>query len=326
MLTGTLDQIVGQTPLIEISSLSKKTGCRIYGKAEFLNPGGSVKDRAALGIIQQAEFDGKLKTGMRIYEGTAGNTGIGLATIAARRGYPCTIVMPNNQAAEKYQALEALGVKLVKVEPVPFANPNHFYHTAQKLASEDSQGFWANQFENTANADIHFKTTGPEIWEQTHQKIDIFATSSGTGGTLAGVSKFLKQKSPQIQTVLIDPLGSGLFNWFHHQEIKSQGSSVTEGIGIMRLTANMKQAVLDEAIQINDDQMISMLYHLARHEGLLIGPSAALNVYGAYQLAMKNQGSGKTIVTMLCDSALRYQSRVFNADWLKEKSLTVSPI
>ena len=326
MIAGTLDQVIGETPLIEISSLSKKTGCRIFGKAEFLNPGGSVKDRAALGIISSAENSGQLKAGMRIYEGTAGNTGIGLATIAARRGYPCTIVMPNNQSAEKYQALEGLGVKLVTVEPVPFANQNHFYHTAQKMAVADPHGFWANQFENTANADMHFKTTGPEIWAQTNQKIDIFATSSGTGGTIAGVSRFLKKQSLQIQTVLLDPLGSGLFNWFYHQEIKSQGSSVTEGIGIMRLTANMKMAILDEALQVNDDQMISMLYYLARHEGLLVGPSAALNVYGAYQLALKNQGSGKTIVTILCDSALRYQSRIFNSDWLKEKKLTVSPL
>ncbi len=326
MRTGALDQVIGQTPLIELSSLSQKTGCRIFGKAEFLNPGGSVKDRAALGIIQKAESEGKLKPGMRIYEGSAGNTGIGLATLAARKGYSCTIVMPNNQAAEKYQTLLAFGVQLIKVDPVPFSNPEHFYHQAQKLSEKDPLGYWANQFENLANLDAHYKTTGPEIWEQTQEKIDIFAAASGTGGTIAGVSKFLKKQSAQIQIVLIDPMGSGLFHWFHDHEIKSQGTSVTEGIGIMRLTENMKQAVLDDAIQINDEQMISMLYHLAKEEGLLLGPSAALNVYGAYQLGIKNRGSGKTIVTILCDSALRYQSRVFNADWLKEKGLVVKPI
>ncbi len=326
MTTGTLDQIIGKTPLVELPSLSLKTGCRIFGKAEFLNPGGSVKDRAALGIIQKAESNGELKAGMRIYEGTAGNTGIGIATLAARRCYPCTIVMPNNQAFEKYQTLEALGVNLIKVDPVPFSNLNHFYHTAQKLSDKDPLGFWANQFENLANFESHYLTTGPEIWEQTQKKIDIFAAASGTGGTIAGVSKFLKQQSPQVEIVLIDPMGSGLYHWFHHQELKSQGSSVTEGIGIMRLTENMKQAVLDDAIQITDGQMISMLYHLAKEEGLLLGPSAALNVYGAYQLGLKNKGSGKTIVTILCDSALRYQSRVFNNDWLRDKGLSVGSI
>lgn len=326
MQTGNLDQIVGHTPLIEMLSLSKKTGCRIFGKAEFLNPGGSVKDRAALAIIQQAERDGKLKAGMRIFEGTAGNTGIGLATVAAQRGYSCTIVMPNNQAPEKYQVLEALGAKLIQVDPVPFANENHFYHTAKKLSEADPMGFWANQFENLANFETHYKSTGPEIWEQTQKQIDIFVSASGTGGTIGGVSKFLKDQKSKVQTVLADPAGSGLYNWFHNHELKAQGSSVTEGIGIMRLTANMKQAVLDDAIQISDNEMISMLYHLAKSEGLLIGPSAALNVAAAYALGLKNQGSGKTIVTVLCDSALRYQSRVFNTDWLKEKNLTITAI
>jgi len=326
MRVGTLDQIVGQTPLIELSSLSQKTGCRIFGKAEFLNPGASVKDRAALGIIEKAELEGKLRPGMRIYEGTAGNTGIGLATLAARRSYLCTIVIPNNQSLEKYQALEALNVELVKVDAVPFANPNHFYHTAQKLSQQDPLGFWANQFENLANFEIHYRTTGPEIWEQSKNKVEIFATASGTGGTIAGVSRFLKEQSAKIQTVLIDPLGSGLHHWFHHKEIKSQGTSVTEGIGIMRMTANMKQAILDDAIQVDDNQMISMLYHLARYEGLLLGPSTALNVYGAYQLGMREKGSGKCIVTVLCDSATRYQSRVFNSAWIKEKNLKIDPI
>ncbi len=328
MNVGTLDQIVGKTPLIELQSLSKITGCRILGKAEFLNPGGSVKDRAALSIIDKAEKSGKLRPGARIYEGTAGNTGIGLATIAAQRGYPCTIVMPNNQSAEKYQTIEALGATLVKVDPVPFANPNHFYHTAQKMAAADpdGQGFWADQFENLDNYLAHYSQTGPELWEQTGQNLFCFATSSGTGGTLGGVSKYLKERAPQVQTVLIDPLGSGLYHWFHHQDLKSEGASVTEGIGIMRLTANMRQAVLDDAMQVTDDQMISMLYHLAKHDGLLVGPSTALNVYGIFQLAKKHQGSGKTFATILCDSALRYQSRVFNPEWLTAKNLKVTKL
>lgn len=323
---GTLDQAIGQTPLIELSSLSKLTGCRIFGKAEFLNPGGSVKDRTALGIIQEAEDSDALRPGMRLYEGTAGNTGIGLATFAASKGYPCTIVMPNNQSIEKYQALEALGVELIKVAPVPFANPKHFYHTAKALSEKDPKGYWANQFENLANFNAHYKTTGPEVWQQSQSKIDIFATASGTGGTIAGVSTFLKEVSPKTQVVLVDPIGSGLYSWFHHNEIKAEGSSITEGIGIMRITKNMEKAKLDDAIQVNDQQMISMLYHLAQHEGLLVGPSSALNVYGAYTLARKNQNSGKTLVTILCDSALRYQSRIFNSQWLREKQLIVGPL
>ncbi|MFZ4405096.1 MAG: pyridoxal-phosphate dependent enzyme, partial [Pseudobdellovibrionaceae bacterium] len=270
--------------------------------------------------------DNLLKPGMRIYEGTAGNTGIGLATLAAGRGYKCTIVMPNNQAAEKYQTLEALGADLLKVDPVPFANSNHFYHTAKNLAEKDPQGYWANQFENLANFEAHYTGTGPEIWQQTLGKIDIFAAASGTGGTIAGVSNFLHAKNPRLESILIDPMGSGLYSWFHTGEIKSQGSSVTEGIGIMRLTANMQKSILTDAIQVNDQQMISMLHYLSKKEGLLVGPSAALNVYGAYQLGMKYQNSGKTIVTVLCDSALRYQSRVFNPSWLAEKNLVIQDI
>lgn len=314
---------VGKTPLIRIESLSRLTGCEIYGKAEFLNPGGSVKDRAALGIIQDAEKKGLLKANDTIYEGTAGNTGIGLATVAAERGYQCTIVMPDNQAPEKFQTLQALGAKVIAVPPVPFANPNHFYHTAKKLAEETSHSFWANQFENTANSDYHLATTGPEIWQATQGKIDYFVSATGTGGTISGVSRYLKSQSNSVKVVLVDPDGSGMFSYFKTGEIKSSGSSVTEGIGIMRLTANFKLAQIDEALQVNDQQMIEMLYHLARHDGLLVGTSAALNVFAAYQIAKKHSGQNKVIVTVLCDSALRYQSRLFNESWLKEKNLTV---
>lgn len=314
---------VGKTPLIRIESLSQLTGCEIYGKAEFLNPGGSVKDRAALGIIQDAENKGLLKPNDTIYEGTAGNTGIGLATIAAERGYACTIVMPDNQAPEKFQTLQALGAKVLAVPPVPFANPNHFYHTAKRLAEETPHSFWANQFENTANSDYHLQTTGPEIWQATQGQIDYFVSATGTGGTISGVSRYLKSQSEAIKVVLVDPDGSGMHSYFKSGEIRSTGSSVTEGIGIMRLTANFKLARIDEAMQVNDQQMIEMLYHLARHDGLLVGTSAALNVFAAYQIAKKHQGQKKVIVTVLCDSALRYQSRLFNPAWLKEKNLTV---
>lgn len=323
MKQGFLSQTVGGTPLIRIKSLSEMTGCEIYGKAEFLNPGGSVKDRAALGILDQAEQEGRLKPGMRIYEGTAGNTGIGLAVLAAQRGYPCTFTLPDNQALEKYQTLEALGAKIIKLKPVPFADPNHFYHQARVLSEADPQGFWANQFENVANSFQHEKTTGPEIWEQTQGRVTHFCAATGTGGTLAGVSRFLKSKNSKIQVSLVDPEGSGLYSWFKTGEIKSEGSSVTEGIGVMRLTENFKRAQIDEALRVTDNQMISMLMHLARHEGLLVGTSAALNVFAALQIARSRQGSGDVIVTILCDSALRYQSKIFNPDWLREKKLEI---
>ncbi|MEK2644903.1 cysteine synthase A [Bdellovibrio sp. BCCA] len=308
------------TPLIKINSLSEMTGCQIYGKAEFLNVGGSVKDRAAHGIIEQAEKDGLLKAGGTIVEGTAGNTGIGLATLAAQKGYKCLIVMPNNQAAEKYQTLNALGVELVTVPPCPFADQNHFYHTARRLA-EERGAFWANQFENVANYKSHYKTTGPEIWEQTNGKVDAFVCSSGTGGTIAGVSRYLKEKNTKVHVRLADPLGSGLYSYLKTGEIKSTGSSITEGIGIMRLTANFKEAVIDDAVQVNDTEMISMLYHLAQKDGLLVGTSAALNLYAAYKYALENQGNGLNIVTVLGDSALRYTSKIFNDAFLAEKNL-----
>ncbi|WP_347359429.1 cysteine synthase A [Bdellovibrio sp.] len=308
------------TPLLKIHSLSEITGCDIYGKAEFLNVGGSVKDRAAHGIIEQAERDGLLKPGGTIVEGTAGNTGIGLATLAAQRGYKCVIVMPNNQATEKYQTLNALGVELITVAPCPFADQNHFYHTARRLA-EERGAFWANQFENTANFQSHYKTTGPEIWNQTDGKVNAFVAAAGTGGTIAGVSRFLKEKNPNIHIRLVDPMGSGLYSYLTTGEIKSTGSSITEGIGIMRLTANFKEAKIDDAVQVNDGEMISMLYHLAQHDGLLVGTSAALNVYAAYKYALENKGKKLVITTVLCDSALRYTSKIFNEAFLKEKNL-----
>lgn len=308
------------TPLLKIETLSKLTGCEIYGKAELLNVGGSVKDRAAYGIILEAEKQGLLKTGGTIVEGTAGNTGVGLATLAAQKGYKCIIVMPNNQAQEKYQILNALGVELITVPPCPFSDQNHFYHTARRIAEERGY-FWANQFENIANMQSHYQTTGPEIWQQTEGKINAFISAAGTGGTIAGVSKFLKEKNTNIHVRLVDPMGSGLYSYITHGEIKSTGSSITEGIGIMRLTANFKEAKIDDAVQVNDDEMMSMLNHLAQHEGLLVGTSAALNVYAAYKYGLENKNKNLKIVTVLCDSALRYTSKVFNPDFLKEKNI-----
>ncbi|MEQ1877880.1 MAG: cysteine synthase A [Bdellovibrionia bacterium] len=321
MITGNVWDAVGETPLIKIQSLSELTGCEIYGKSEFLNPGGSIKDRAAKGIIQQAEKDGRLKSGSVIVEGTAGNTGIGLATLAASRGYKVIISIPDNQAAEKYEVLKALGAELHLVKPCPFSDQNHFYHTARRIAESTPNGFWANQFENPANSRFHYVTTGPEVWNQLSGKIDILTLATGTGGTIGGVSSFLKEKNPKIRVVLADPMGSGMATFLKTGEIKSEGSSVTEGIGIMRLTANFKTAKIDDAIQVDDLKMISMLYHLAKEDGLLLGTSSALNLFSAFQLGMAERGSKKKIVTFLCDSATRYASRVFNTTWLNEKSL-----
>jgi len=307
--------------LIYLPSLSQLTGCEIFGKAEFLNPGGSVKDRAAKAMITEAELSGALKPGTTIYEGTAGNTGIGLAMIAAQRGYSCKIVMPDNQASEKYETLRALGAEIIAVKPCPFSDRKHFYHQAKALAEAEPGSFWANQFENLANYRAHFETTGPEIYLQTQKAIDVFIAATGTGGTIAGVSCFLKSVKPQVQVILADPMGSGMKSYLETQEINSSGNSVTEGIGIMRLTENFKKAQIDQAVSIGDQQMISMLYHLAKKEGLLVGTSAALNVFAAFQYAMKHKNSKKIIVTVLCDSALRYQSRVFNFQWLAEKKL-----
>lgn len=322
-----INDLVGNTPLVYFPSLSELSGCQIFGKAEYLNPGGSVKDRTALGIILEAESRGVLTSGMCIVEGTAGNTGIGLATVAIQRGYSCEVFMPDNQSQEKYQVLDALGVKINKVPVVPFANQNHFYHQARRAWEVNPvKYFWANQFENLANFEIHFQTTGPEIWHDTEGMIQVFCSAVGTGGTLAGVSSYLKSKSHQIESILVDPMGSGLYQWFTSGEIKSVGSSVTEGIGIMRITENFKKAKIDQAIQVNDQEMISMLYHLANHEGFTVGTSAALNIFAAFKIAMERKNSGQVIVTVICDSGLRYQSKVFNQEWLSEKNLTPQPL
>lgn len=318
---GSTWDCVGNTALVYIESLSRITGCKIYGKAEFLNPGGSVKDRAAKGIIIDAERRGLLKPGATIVEGTAGNTGIGLATLASARGYRCLIAMPDNQAAEKYELLKMLGAEVRAVPAVPFANPNHFYHTARRLAEELPNAFWANQFENEANGDYHYETTGAEIWEQTQGSVDIFTCAVGTSGTISGVSRYLKEKKPSVRVIAADPFGSGIYSLIKNGKIQSTGSSVTEGIGIMRVTANFSQARIDDAMQVSDQEMIDMLYHLAEHDGLVLGTSSGINAMAAYRLGLENAGSGKTIVTVLCDHGTRYSSRILNHQWLEEKNL-----
>jgi cysteine synthase len=322
---GSAWDLVGGTPLVELRSLSIKTGSRIFAKCEFMNPGGSIKDRAAKFMIAKAERGGLLKPGGVIVEGTAGNTGIGLATLASSRGYRCIISMPDNQASEKYSMLEALGAEVRKVKPVPFANSEHFYHQARQIAETTPGAFWADQFENTANMQAHEEGTGREIWEQTGGKVDVFTCAVGTGGTIAGVSRALKANAKSsgqnVRVVLADPMGSGLFCYKKDGKIESTGSSVTEGIGIMRITANFAAAEVDDAIRISDPEMIDMLFHLAKHEGLFVGTSAALNVMAAYRLASAEKDSGKVFVTVLCDHGSRYQSKLLSSDWLKEKNL-----
>ncbi|RKG97376.1 cysteine synthase A [Corallococcus sp. CA053C] len=322
---GSLWDAVGNTPLLRIGSLSRGTGCDIVAKAEFMNPGGSIKDRAAKGMIQRAEASGQLKPGGTIVEGTAGNTGIGLGLLGRERGYRVVVTMPDNQAREKYEYLEAMGVEVRRVPAVPFANPAHFFHQARVLAEENGWA-WMNQFENTANGDFHYETTGPEIWEQAQGKVDVLVTSVGSGGTVSGTSRYLKEKNPALRVVLVDPPGSGLYSQVRTGKLETSGSSITEGIGIMRLTENFRQARVDEAMRLEDQDMLEMLYHLAREDALVVGTSAALNVRAAWEVARKHQGEGLRIVTFLCDHGSRYASKVFNPEFLASKQLTVKPL
>jgi len=324
-MVSTLWDAVGRTPLLRIGSLSRLTGNEILGKAEFMNPGGSIKDRAAKGIIAEAEADGRLARGGTIVEGTAGNTGIGLGLLGRERGYRVVVTMPDNQSREKYALLEAMGVEVVRVPPVPFANPNHFFHRARQLAEENGW-FWANQFENLANARAHETTTGPELLEQAGGRVDVLVSSVGTGGTLGGVSAFLKSKDPRTRVVLVDPPGSGLYSWVTEGKVETSGTSITEGIGIMRITENFKRARVDEAMRLDDGRMISMLYHLAREDGLVVGTSAALNVAAAYDVALRHRGEGLRIATFLADHGSRYFSKVFDPAFLESKGLAPKPI
>jgi cysteine synthase A len=322
---GKLWDAVGNTPLLRIDSLSRLTGCEILGKAEFMNPGGSIKDRAAKGMIRKAEEEGKLRPGSTIVEGTAGNTGIGLGLLGVERGYRVVVTMPDNQAREKYELLEAMGVEVRKVPVVPFANEGHFFHQARILAEKEGW-FWANQFENTSNGDFHAETTGPEILEQCEGKVDVLVSAVGTGGTLSGTSRFLKSRLPGMRVVLVDPPGSGLYCFVRDGKVEGSGSSITEGIGIMRITENFRQSRVDEAMRLGDQEMIEMLYHLAREDALVVGTSAALNVRAAYEYARRHRGEGLRIVTFLCDHGSRYASKVFNPEFLASKSLVPRPI
>jgi cysteine synthase len=314
---------IGNTPLIRLNSASEETGCEILGKAEFLNPGGSVKDRAALYIIQDAEARGILKAGGTVVEGTAGNTGIGLAHICSAKGYKCTIVIPDTQSQEKIDLLKTLGADVRTVPAVPYKDPNNYVKLSGRIAAEMENAIWANQFDNLANRKAHYETTGAEIWAQTEGKIDGWVAATGTGGTYAGVAMYLKEKNPQIRCVVADPMGSGLYSYIKTGEIKIEGSSITEGIGNSRITANMEGVPIDDAIQIDDRECLRVVYQLLRQDGLFMGGSVGINVAAAVALA-KEIGKGKTIVTVLCDGGARYQSRLYNPEWLAMKGLSLS--
>lgn len=310
---------IGNTPLIRLHGPSQLTGCEILGKAEFLNPGGSVKDRAGLYLILDAEKRGALKPGGTVVEGTAGNTGIGLALVGNARGYKTVIVIPDTQSKEKKDMLRLCGAELREVPAVPFKDPNNYVHVSERVAKELG-AFWANQWENTANRDGHFASTGPEIWRQTNGKVDGFVCAIGTGGTLGGVSRFLKQQNSKIRTAAADPMGAAMYSWIKHKVLKSEGSSVTEGIGLGRVTKNIEGAPVDDAYQIPDSEALPLIFSLLREEGLCLGGSSGINVAGAIRMA-KDLGPGKTIVTILADSGTRYQSKLFNPEFLKSKGL-----
>ena len=318
---------IGNTPLIKLRRASEMTGCTILGKAEFMNPGGSVKDRAALAIVRDAINRGKLQPGGTIVEGTAGNTGIGLALVANALGFRTVIVIPETQSQEKKDMLRLQGAELIEVPAVGYANPNNYVKVsgrlAERLAKEYEAGaIWANQFDNVANRQGHYETTGPEIYEQTDGEIDGFTCAVGTGGTLAGVGMALKQRNANITIALSDPMGAALYEFYTNGELKSSGNSITEGIGQGRITANLNDAPVDLAFQIPDEEALPILFDLAEHEGLLLGGSSAINVAGAIRLA-KKMGPGHTIVTILCDGGARYASKLYNPEFLRSKNLPV---
>lgn len=318
---------IGNTPLIRLRRASEATGCEILGKAEFMNPGQSVKDRAALYIIRDAEKRGLLRPGGRIVEGTAGNTGIGLAMVAAASGYRTTIVIPRTQSQEKKDAIRLLGAELVEVDAVPYSNPDNYVRYSGRLAEElnakePAGAVWANQFDNVANRQAHVETTGPEIWEQTNGKVDGFISAVGSGGTLAGVAEALRARKSDIKIGLADPHGASLYSWYAGGELKSEGASISEGIGQGRITANLEGLKVDHAYRIDDVEMLNVIYDMVEHEGLVMGGSTGINVAGAIRMA-KDLGPGHTIVTILCDQGSRYQSKIFNPEFLKERGLPV---
>jgi cysteine synthase len=312
-----MEHHIGNTPLIRLRRLSDLTGCEILGKTEFMNPGGSIKDRAALSIITDAEQRGLLKAGDTIVEGTAGNTGIGLTLIGHARGYRSVIVIPNNLSPEKIGLLRAMGAEVIPVPEAPYNDPKNFNNVARRLAQEKNW-FWANQFDNTANRQAHYQTTGPEIWNQTDGKVTAFVASVGTGGTLAGTTLYLKERNPKIATVCADPYGAAMWSWFTNGNTDVRdGESFAEGIGQTRVTKNLEGVPVDRAYRIPDQEAVTIVYHLLRHEGLFLGLSSGVNLAGAIRFA-KERGPGQTIVTILCDSGTKYQSKLFNLAWLKE--------
>jgi cysteine synthase len=320
-------ETIGNTPLIKLRRASELTGCTILGKAEFMNPGQSVKDRAALFIIRDAVKRGALKPGGVIVEGTAGNTGIGLALVASALGYRTVIVIPNSQSQEKKDTLKIYGAELIEVPPAPYANPNNYVKVSGRLAaqlakSEPNGAIWANQWDNLANRQGHIETTGPEIWAQTDGKVDGFTCAVGTGGTLAGVGIALKERNPKVRIALADPMGAALFSYYTTGQLKAEGSSITEGIGQSRITKNIEGAPVDVAYQIPDSEAVPIIFDLLEHEGLCLGGSSGINVAGAIRLA-KEMGPGHTIVTVLADYGTRYQSKLFNPDFLRSKNLPV---
>ena len=321
-ITPTPLQLIGNTPLVRLAGPSEATGCEILAKCEFMNPGGSVKDRAALAIIEDAEAQGLLAPGGVIVEGTAGNTGIGLALVGNAKGYRTIIVMTDTQSREKQDTLKALGAELVLVAPTAYSNPAHYVHTSRRIAEETPNALWANQFDNTANRKAHILTTAAEIWEQTGGRIDGFTCAVGTGGTFAGVGMGLKERNADIVIGLTDPFGASLYNYFACGELKAEGNSVAEGIGQSRITANLDGAPVDTQFRISDQDGLVQLFALLEHEGLCVGLSSGINIAGAMALA-RELGPGKTIVTILCDSGMRYLSSLFNPAWLDTKGLPV---
>jgi cysteine synthase A len=322
-------EAIGDTPLIRLRGASEATGCEILGKAEFMNPGQSVKDRAALYIVRDAERRGELKPGGRIVEGTAGNTGIGLALVASALGYSTTIVIPRTQSQEKKDALRLMGATLVEVDAVPYSNPDNYVRFSGRLAeelarTEPAGAIWANQFDNIANRRAHVETTGPEILAQTGGKIDGFICAVGTGGTLAGVAEALRVHNPSIAIGLADPHGAALYEWYARGQLKSEGTSISEGIGQGRVTANLEGLRIDYPYRIGDDEMMDVIYQLAQEEGMVMGGSTGINVAGAMRLA-RDLGPGHTIVTILCDYGSRYQSKLFNPEFLQERGLPTPP-
>ena len=318
-------EAIGNTPLIKLKKASEESGCTILGKAEFMNPGQSVKDRAALYIIKDAVEKGLLKPGGTIVEGTAGNTGIGIALVANALGYKSVIVIPETQSQEKKDMLRLAGAELIEVPAVPYADENNYVKYSGRLAAElaekhEAGAVWANQFDNVANRQAHIETTGPEIWRQTDGKVDGFTCAIGTGGTLAGIGMYLKEQNPDVRIAAADPMGANMYHWFKHGELRSEGISITEGIGQGRVTANIEGAPIDEAYQISDTEALPIVFDLLKNEGLCLGGSSGINIAGALRMA-EDLGPGHTIVTILCDFGTRYQSKLFNPDFLKEQGL-----